>query len=158
MMSATIRKAEPRDLGAVNRLLGQVLKVHHAIRPDLFRPEGKKYTDAEILSLMADPETPIFVYEADGEVLGYAFCAFQRQDSGSLMPLATLYVDDICVEESARGRHVGKALFAYVRTFAAEQGCHNITLHVWEGNTAAAAFYAAMGMHPQYTSLEILCP
>ena len=42
-----IRKAEPRDLEAVNELLQQVLSVHHKGRPDLFNEIGKKYTDAE---------------------------------------------------------------------------------------------------------------
>ena len=73
----SIRPAEPRDLEAVNTLLGQVLAVHHAGRPDLFRPVGTKYTDEELLSIFADPRTPVFVYEKEGTVLGYAFCILQ---------------------------------------------------------------------------------
>ena len=152
-----IRLAEPRDLEAVNSLLRQVLKVHNNGRPDLFRPEGKKYSDEELLGIFANPETPVFVYEEDGTVLGYAFCALQRQGSSNLMPLTTLYVDDVCVDENARGRHIGKALFGRVKEFAAEKGCHNITLHVWECNPGAKAFYTALGMTPQYTSMELLC-
>lgn len=151
-----IRKAENGDLTAVNSLLRQVLKVHHTGRPDLFRAEGKKYTDQELLQIFADPATPVFVCEEGGEVLGYAFCALQHQDSGSLMPLTTLYIDDICVDESARGRHIGTALFEHVKAFAREKGCHNITLHVWECNPGAMAFYKAMGMKPQYTSMEMI--
>jgi len=152
-----IRPAEPRDLKAVNTLLGQVLAVHHASRPDLFRPVGKKYTDEELLSIFENPETPVFVYDKDGSVLGYAFCALQHQDSGALMPLKTLYLDDLCVLDSARGLHIGTALFDYVKAFAKKKGCHNITLHVWEGNPGAKAFYKALGMVPQYTSMELLC-
>lgn len=152
-----IRPAEPRDLEAVNTLLGQVLAVHHASRPDLFRPVGKKYTDKELLAIFGNPDTPVFVYDREGAVLGYAFCAIQHQDSGALMPLTTLYLDDLCVLEQARGLHIGKALFEYMKAFAKEKGCHNITLHVWEGNSGAKAFYEAMGMAPQYTSMELLC-
>lgn len=151
-----IRPAEPRDLEAVNSLLRQVLQVHHRGRPDLFRPEGKKYTDEELLAIFANPRTPVFVYEEEGSVLGYAFCMLQEQGSNNLMPLKTLYIDDLCVDASARGRHIGTALFDYVKAFAREQGCHNLTLHVWACNPAAAAFYAAQGMSPQYTSLEVL--
>ena len=151
-----IRKAEPRDLEAVNRLLGQVLRVHHAGRPDLFRPQGKKYTDQELLALFANPRKPVFVYEEDGRVLGYAFCALQHQESGSLMPLTTLYLDDLCVDETARGRHIGTALFHHVKAFARQNGCHNLTLHVWECNPSARAFYSSLGLTPQYTSLECL--
>lgn len=152
-----IRKALPQDLQAVNHLLEQVLLVHHQGRPDLFRPSGKKYTDEELLAIFANPDTPVFVYDEDGAVLGYAFCAAQSQDSGSLMPLRTLYVDDICVDENARGKHVGKALFEYLRAYARDSGYYNITLHVWECNPGAKAFYEAMGMTPQFTSMELIC-
>ena len=155
MSEFIIRPAEPRDLEAVNTLLGQVLAVHHAARPDLFRPVGKKYTDGELLAIFDNPDTPVFVYDREGAVLGYVFCILQHQDSGALMPITTLYVDDLCVLESARGLHIGTALFEYVKAFAAEKGCHNITLHVWEGNPGAKAFYEAQGMAPQYTSMEL---
>ena len=157
MSEYIIRPAEPRDLEAVNTLLGQVLAVHHASRPDLFRPVGKKYTDEELLAIFGNPDTPVFVYDREGAVLGYAFCAIRHQDSGALMPLTTLYLDDLCVLAQARGLHVGTVLFEYVKAFAKEKGCHNITLHVWEGNPGAKAFYEAMGMAPQYTSMELLC-
>lgn len=156
-MKDLIRKAGPQDLPTVNRLLQQVLTVHHNGRPDLFNEVGKKYTDEELLAIFEQPDTPVFVYESDGSVLGYAFCSLQRQGSGSLRELTTLYVDDICVDEKARGRHVGTALFEHVKQFAREAGCHNITLHVWECNPVARAFYESLGMSPQYTSMELLC-
>ena len=156
MDNYVIRPAQPRDLEAVNGLLRQVLKVHHDGRPDLFRETGKKYTDEQLLRIFSNPETPVFVYEREGAVLGYAFCALQHQDSGSLMPLTTLYLDDLCVDQLARGQHVGTALFNFVREFAREKGCYNITLHVWACNPAARAFYESMGMTPQYTSMETL--
>ncbi len=151
-----IRPAEERDLAAVNNLLEQVLRIHHDGRPDLFNASGKKYTDQELLGIFSDPLTPVFVYDCGGHVLGYAFCAFQRVSSGSLRPVKTLYIDDICVDEAARGRHVGKALFDHVRQFALRQGCHNITLHVWQCNPGARAFYESMGMQPQFTSMELV--
>lgn len=151
-----IRRAESRDLPAVNHLLEEVLSVHHEGRPDLFAAAGKKYSDEDLLSLFANPETPVFVYEREGSVLGYAFCEIRHLSSsgGSLMPITTLYIDDLCVDVSARGQHIGSALYAFVKAFAREQGCHNITLHVWECNASARAFYDSLGLHPQYTSME----
>lgn len=156
-MKAIIRKAEPRDLAAVNSLLEQVLAVHHQGRPDLFRPSGKKYTDEELLAIFANPDTPVFVYEDSGQVMGYVFCIARSQDSGSLQPLKTLYIDDLCVDASARGQHIGKALFEYARDYAVRSGFYNITLHVWECNPGAKAFYEALGLKPQYTSMELIC-
>ena len=156
-MEPVIRKAVAGDLQVVGNLLKDVLRIHNAGRPDLFRPSGKKYSDEALLAIFADPQTPVFVYDLDGAVLGYAFCAFQRQEADNLMPVTTLYVDDICVDPAARGQGVGRALFNYVKAFAKEKGCHNITLHVWECNPGAKAFYEALGMVPQYTSMELRC-
>ena len=156
-MTDSIRKATSRDLPAINDLLREVLAVHHAGRPDLFRPEGKKYTDGELLAIFADPLTPVFVYDRDGEVLGYIFCALQQQDSGSLQAVRTLYIDDLCVNPAYRGQQIGRALFGHAKAFARESGCLNLTLHVWECNPGARAFYEALGLKPQYTSMEMLC-
>ena len=155
---ALIRKAEMRDMEGVNRLLRQVLEIHHKGRPDLFNPSGKKYSDEELSGIFANPATPVFVCDdGAGGVLGYAFCEIRDTcGSGSLKPLKTLYIDDICVDEAGRGKGIGRALFNFVREFAAQQGCYNITLRVWECNPSAAAFYASLGMTPQYTSLELV--
>ena len=153
----TIRKAEAADLASVNELLRQVLAVHHDGRPDLFNATGKKYTDAELLAIFGDPRTPVFVYEREGVVLGYAFCALRDEASGSLKPHRTLYLDDLCVHESARGQQIGAALFDYVKAFARKEGCYNITLHVWECNPGARAFYEHLGLQSQYTSMEFIC-
>ena len=158
MPDSPIRKACAGDLDAVGRMLRQVLKLHHDGRPDLFPPTGKKYTDAELCAIFENPDTPVFVYELDGQVVGYVFCELQVPRSHNLNPIKTLYIDDLCVDEACRGRHIGQALFAYAKAFAAAQGCHNVTLHVWEKNAAAKAFYEALGMTVQYTSMEILLP
>lgn len=157
MNTPRIRLAGPQDLDAVNSLLRQVLSVHHKGRPDLFNETGKKYTDPELLAIFSNPETPVFVYEADGKVLGYAFCALEHKGSGSQKELTSLYIDDLCVDENARGRHVGSALFEYVKGYAKEKGCYNITLHAWECNPAAMAFYRSLGLKTQYTSFELIC-
>ncbi len=156
-MGKNIRKAGAGDLETVNKLLRQVLRLHHDGRPDLFRPEGKKYTDEQLLAIFSNPLTPVFVYEEDGVVMGYVFCELQSLSANNLMPVKTLYIDELCVDVQYRGHHVGTALFEYVKAFAVAQKCHNITLHVWEKNPSARAFYEAQGMSPQYTSMELLC-
>lgn len=156
MAEFIIRKAEPRDLEAVGNLLRQVLKLHHDGRPDLFNEVGKKYTDEELLAIFANPETPVFVYDKDSAVLGYIFCELRHKSSGSLRTLDTLFIDDLCVNEKVHGQHIGKALFEYAKEYAKEKGCYNITLHVWDCNPGAKAFYEKLGMAPQYTSMEMI--
>lgn len=150
-----IRPMEPRDLEAVNCLLEQVLDVHHRGRPDLFRAGTKKYTDEQLLAILRDENRPIFVAEEEGRLLGYAFCIFQStKGSNVLTDIKTLYIDDLCVDETARRGGVGKALYHYVKAFALRQGCYNLTLNVWGCNHSAMGFYEAMGMTVQKTTME----
>ena len=151
-----IRKAEKRDIARIIDLLHQVDMVHHVIRPDLFKPNTTKYNEKELEDLLGNDSKPIFVFE-DGEVLGHAFCMVTEvKDNKLLQDIKTLYIDDICVDEKARGQHVGKALYEHVRDYAASIGCNNITLNVWEGNGPALNFYQNMGMKVQKTTMEII--
>ena len=137
-------------------LLHQVNMVHHVIRPDLFKPYTTKYNEQELESMLSDDNRPIFVYD-DGDVLGYAFCQISEvKDHLLLQNIKTLYIDDICVDENARGQHIGKALYEFVRDYARSIGCNNITLNVWEGNDAALSFYKNMGMQIRKTTMETI--
>lgn len=149
-----IRKANKNDIGRIIELLHQVNMVHHEIRPDLFKSYTTKYNEQELEALLDNDSNPIFVYD-DGEVLGHAFCQITDVKSHKLLQDAkTLYIDDICVDEKARGKHVGKALFEFVRDYAKSIGCYNMTLNVWEGNAPALNFYKNMGMKVQKTGME----
>lgn len=151
-----IRKASNKDIHRIIELLHQVNMVHHVIRPDLFKPHTTKYNEQELEAMFKDNSKPVFVYD-DGEVLGYAFCQLTEvKDHLLLEDNKSLYIDDICVDEKARGKHVGKALYEYVRDHARSIGCHNITLNVWEGNNPAISFYKNMGMQVQKTTMEII--
>lgn len=152
-----IRRAEALDLRGVNRLLYQVAEVHHKGRPDLFLGNAKKYTDEEVLQIFQDDRTPVFVAAEDGEILGYAFCIFQEvSGSHALADVKTLYIDDLCVDENARGKHIGKALYDYVLDFAKESGCYNLTLNVWACNESARRFYEKCGLKPQKYGMECI--
>ncbi|MBQ7427405.1 MAG: GNAT family N-acetyltransferase [Prevotella sp.] len=151
-----VRKAGKEDIGRIIDLLHQVNMVHHVLRPDLFKPHTTKYNEQELESMLNDDTKPIFVYD-NGGVLGYAFCQVTEiKDHLLLEDIKTLYIDDICVDENARGKHVGKALYEYVQNYARSIGCNNITLNVWEGNDPALQFYRNMGMKVQKTTMEIL--
>ena len=151
-----IRKAEKRDVGRIIELLHQVNMVHHVIRPDLFKPYTTKYDEQALEELLNNGNKPIFVFD-DGVVQGYAFCQVTEVKNDQLLQdIKTLYIDDICVDETARGKHVGKALYDYVHDYALSIGCYNITLNVWEGNTPALSFYQHMGMGVQKTGMEII--
>ena len=143
-------------MGRIIELLHQVNMVHHVIRPDLFKPYTTKYDEQALEELLSDSNKPIFVFD-DGVVQGYAFCQVTEVKNDQLLQdIKTLYIDDICVDETARGKHVGKALYDYVHDYAQSIGCYNITLNVWEGNEPAICFYRNMGMQVQKTTMETI--
>jgi len=151
-----IRRANKNDIYGINSLLRQVLTVHHTGRPDIFKPNAKKYTDSELLSIIEDDKKPIFVAANDSdEILGYAFCVFvQHKNNNILTDIKTLYIDDLCVDESSRGEHIGKSLYDHVAEFAKSEGCYNLTLNVWSCNEGAIKFYEKCGLTPQKIGME----
>ncbi len=151
-----IRRAKEKDMEDIHRLLCQVEMVHYKGRPDLFKPNAKKYTDEELAALILDDTRPIFVgVNEEDKVLGYAFCVFiQHIDNNMLTDIKTLYIDDLCVDEGVRGQQIGRRLYDYVIEFARNQGCYNVTLNVWELNAGAKKFYEACGLVPQKIGME----
>lgn len=156
-----IRRATIDDIPSIGRLLDQVLAVHHSGRPDLFRPNARKYTDDELAQILQDEQRPIFVAveRQDGSeaVLGYAFCILQQHIGDNILTdIRTLYIDDLCVDKVARGRHVGTKLYEHVVSYAREAGCHNVTLNVWTCNEGAMRFYEQLGLKPQKIGMETI--
>ncbi|MBR1757679.1 MAG: GNAT family N-acetyltransferase [Lachnospiraceae bacterium] len=154
----TIRRAGEKDVDRVLSLLSQVLEIHAKIRPDIFIPGTTKYTREELLGIFANELTPVYVaVDETDEVLGYAFCVQKAQPfSNNMVPFDAFFIDDLCVDESARGKHIGQLLFAFVKEEAKRRGCYEITLNVWEGNDAAKAFYEKMGLTVKESQLELI--
>ena len=152
-----VRRAESGDLAVVNKLLYQVEDLHRVGRPYIFKPGEKKYTDEQLLQIFKSELTPVFVAVEGDAVLGYVFCIVQQTVGAKcIFNHKTLYIDDLCVDESARGKGVGKILYDYAIDYARSIGCHNVTLHVWEKNPGARAFYEKMGMGVQQTTMEVV--
>lgn len=153
-----IRRAIESDMGGINKLLNQVLMVHHIGRPDLFKANTKKYTDEELVDIIHDDSKPIFVAVDDNdEVMGYAFCVFiQHINDNILTDIKTIYIDDLCVDENIRGQHIGKKIYDFVLDYAKKEGCYNVTLNVWTKNEPAMKFYEKCGLKPQKIGMEVI--
>ena len=157
-MDLTVRKATEKDIPKILDLLVQVDMVHHNGRPDIFKGPATKYDEEELRAVIHNEETPVFVCTDENNIpLGHAFC-IHRQVLGDsvLTDIRTLYIDDICVDNDARRKHVGKTLYDYVIAYAKKQGFYNVTLNVWTCNQAAMKFYEAMGLKPQRIVMEMI--
>lgn len=152
-----IRRAIEKDIPKIGDLLLQVCLVHHNGRPDIFKM-GKKYSDEELRILLKDESRPILVaVDENDEVMGYCFCIFQQHINNSVLTdIKTLYIDDLCVDEALRGRHIGKELYEAAVQLAKDSGCYNLTLNVWSCNKSAMKFYESQGLVPQKTNMEVI--
>ena len=153
-----IRKAEEKDIPRIMELLGQVLQIHAEIRPDVFIPGTTKYTVCELAELLKQEDKPIYVAVNEEDVcMGYAFCQLKKQPfSTNMVPFKSLFIDDLCVDNQARGQHIGESLFKYVKQQAKALGCYEVTLNVWAGNTSAEHFYEKMGMKTKERQMEYI--
>ena len=152
-----IRMAMEKDIPKISELLLQVCLVHHDGRPDIFKI-GRKYAEDELKALLADERRPILVsVDENDAVMGYCFCIFQQhRDNAVLTDIKTLYIDDLCVDEALRGKHIGRELYEAAVKLARDSGCYNVTLNVWSCNPSAMRFYQAMGLTPQKIGMEMI--
>lgn len=158
MDNIEIRRAEEKDCGKIMDLLSQVLEVHAGIRPDIFNSGTTKYSRKELLDIMKDSNRPIYVAaDEEDRVVGYAFCILTKQpETASMVQFTSMYIDDLCVDNTQQGKGIASNLFNHVKSEAIRLGCREITLNVWEGNDNARHMYEHLGMKPMKTYMEYI--
>ena len=151
-----IIKATTNDIDQIEKLLYQVHKVHSDARPDLFIVDKKKYNKEELIKIINNENTPIFVYKKENIILGYAFIIYKIENADSLVKIKTMYVDDFCVDENYKHQGIGTKLFDFLKDEAKKQNCYNITLNVYSFNKAAKAFYEKQQLKELKTYMELI--
>ena len=151
-----IRPATKEDINGIIGLLYQVHAVHAKGRPDIFKTGGIKYTEENVKEILNNENTPVFVLtDEENTVLGYSFCEIKiTEEDTSVNRRKTLYIDDLCVDENARGQHVGTKIYEYVVEYAKSISCDSITLNVWDFNESTKIFYEKRGLKPLKTVME----
>ena len=152
-----IRFAQAKDVTGILELLRQVGQVHHRGRPDIFRTGARKYGASQILAMLDSSKTPIFVAVENDRVVGYGFCQIKTYENDPVMTDRTeLYIDDLCVDESCRGKGVGKAVYNEILRYAKMRKCYHVTLNVWACNESAMKFYERLGLKVQKIGMETI--
>lgn len=98
--------------------------------------------DAELAAALDDPDRLLLVGEVDGTTIGYAAARVEiMRDGGRLAVL-----DDLYVEDGARGVGVGEALMGLVVDWARAGGCFGIDSVALPGNRATKNFFESFGL------------
>ena len=151
-----IRRAIKEDCYGIHKLLCDIAKLHAEGNPDVFEGREAKYDVSDVEKIIEDPKKYVFSAVEDGKVLGYIICMENVTEADGLRRYRrVLYIDDLCVDEDARGKGVGKALFNEAKGLCAQLGCSALDLNVWSFNKNAIAFYEKMGMTESRRHMEL---
>ncbi len=149
-MNLIIRESKTEDSEAVYRLLLLIAELHRSGRPDVFGDLVSKYTIEEVSERLSKEDNGVFVAEIDEKVVGYVFCEVIKEGRG-----LTLYIDDLCVDPSARRHGVGRRLIDAAKQYAVQKNCSCVMLNVWEFNSDAVSFYEKYGFETRSRHMEI---
>ncbi|ASW05257.1 MULTISPECIES: GNAT family N-acetyltransferase [unclassified Rhizobium] len=131
-MTVTIRAARPGDEARWRALWDGYLAFYGVtVAPDI--------TDATWRRVF-DPASAIFmrVAEVDGEVKGFTLSLTHE---GTWVRAPDCYLEDLFVDESARGHGVGRALLDDLVALCKKNGWARLYWHTEEGNTTARKLY-----------------
>ena len=110
-------------------------------------------TAAELLSIIDNPNSVLFIAELGGDddvrsVVGSLTLAFYRIPTG-----LKAWIEDVVVDESARGLGVGKALNVAAIDESRQRGAKNVSLTSRSSREAANRLYQRLGFEPYETNL-----
>ena len=150
-----IRDACVSDFSAILDLENQVFQIHLNARPDMIKPE-LPFNQDYYEKCLQDINKRIFVFEENGNILGY--CITQKLEyTGHHLYYDTkiLEINDMCVDEKARGMNIGRQLVNSAKDYAKEIGATRLELTVWGFNKDARQFYEHLGMSERTGRMEM---
>ena len=147
-----IRDMRLEDYKEVDRLMAQVHKLHVEGRPDLYIDVEHIYSMEMFREMVENEDMISVVAEEEHTVVGICFVSMRAKTC--MVKRRTAYMEDLCVDESCRGKGIGRFLFEYAKKRAKEMGAERLDLMVWNFNESALKFYEEMGMKPQRYIME----
>jgi GNAT superfamily N-acetyltransferase len=136
-VTPAIRYAVPGDEATILRLIRDLATYER--EPDAVQATEESIRD----ELFGDgPQVFAFLAEQEGRAVGFALW-FLTFSTWTGRP--SLYLEDLFVDEAARGQGVARALFRRLAKEAKARGCARIDWAVLDWNVEAMAFYEKLG-------------
>lgn len=135
-MTINIREAEKLDCPRLLELVKELALFEKAPQEVTVTPE--EFEDA---GFGEKPVWKAFVAETEGQVVGFALYYIRF----STWKGSRLYLEDLLVTESMRGKGIGKLLFDRLVTEAAEKAFKGMVWQVLDWNEPAIKFYQKYG-------------
>lgn len=149
-MAFTIRRATHSDISILTQLIQPVHELHVAAHPEIFKmPDDWSELEPFFATRIEQADNHYFIGEEDGTPVGYVMCEEMRRPADLLhVERHYVYIDEISLNEDARGKGYGKQLIEHVIAFAKELGISQVGLDYWAFNEHASGFFAKMGFRP----------
>ncbi|UTE76677.1 GNAT family N-acetyltransferase [Rossellomorea sp. KS-H15a] len=154
-MQTHIREATKNDYDAVHRIQRQVHEMHTKERPDHYKMADTTLDQDYFNNLVDGENTKVFLLE---EVQPIAYTILTIKNAAErpiLIPKKVVYMDDFGVDQTFRGRGLGKRFFGEVVEYAKTIGADSLELGVWEFNENAIKFYESMNLKTKSRMMEI---
>jgi GNAT superfamily N-acetyltransferase len=135
-----IRAGEPGDVETIAELIRRLARYEKLEHEVVMTPERVERT---LFGPRRYAET--LIAEDDGAAVGFALF-FHNYSTFLAQP--GIYLEDLFVRESHRGKGVGRALLARLAAIAVERECGRLEWAVLDWNTDAIGFYERLGARP----------
>jgi ribosomal protein S18 acetylase RimI-like enzyme len=160
-MGIVVRRGTIADTPEMLRLWREMMDVH-AQADARFRPRpspaGEQAMGEHLRKDVWDSEDWCVFVAEDGERLVGQIVGMMREPYPVFEPGRHGYVTDVVVDEAARAKGVGRALFEALKVWFRARGADHIKLQVAHHNRPAQAFWRALGctdfMHTLWYDLE----
>ena len=105
-------------------------------------------TAAQLAEMVAAPASEVLLARLDGVIVGTLTLVTFRIPTGM-----RAWIEDVVVDDSARGHGVGDALNRFALLIAAEKGCKTVDLTSRPSREAANRLYQRLGFEPRDTNV-----
>ena len=133
----TIRPATPADIPLIQQFIRDLAEYER-------EPEAAIATQEHLMrdGFGPEPKYRCVIAEWSGEPAGFAFF-FYNYSTWQGKP--GLYLEDLFVKPSFRGKGIGKALLLHLAKIAVSENCGRFQWQVLDWNTPAIDFYKSLG-------------
>jgi GNAT superfamily N-acetyltransferase len=136
-MTFTIRPATPADVVHIRSMIVE-LAIFEKLEDQVIATEALLHESL----FGARPACEAIIGEADGEVVTFALFF---HNFSTFLTRKGLYLEDLYVRQSQRGKGFGKAMLARLAQIAVERECGRFEWSVLDWNEPAIQFYKTMG-------------
>lgn len=136
MAQITFRMAQPKDTALILHFIRE-LAVYEKMEDQVVATE-------ELLTewLFEKQKAEVVIGEAEGKPVGFALFF---HNFSTFLGRAGIYLEDLFVEPSERGKGYGKALLTHLAQIAVERGCGRLEWSCLDWNQPSIDFYLSMG-------------